>query len=247
MEPGNEAMPVHSGDHYPVGARSDMDASMIHLIKEEQNTILPAPYFYVVHDYESSELLYVSPAVEELYGISRDSIMDGNQHLFFEIAFEDEKPTIKEFAKSIWDKHYNRGSGYLSGRVFTIEYHVKTLKGDNLHIMHQNEVYTYTETDLPKKVVARFVDLSWLIGKKEARFVKLYSYDRRTNKIEHYKEKRISQNYKPGLTYRECEIQRLINKGCTSREIAGRLKISVETVKTHRRNIKAKRSYDHSQ
>jgi DNA-binding NarL/FixJ family response regulator len=42
------------------------------------------------------------------------------------------------------------------------------------------------------------------------------------------------------LTAREKEIIKLLTDGCTNKEIAKRLKISVRTVETHRKNIMSK-------
>jgi DNA-binding NarL/FixJ family response regulator len=41
----------------------------------------------------------------------------------------------------------------------------------------------------------------------------------------------------PGLTERECEVLRQVSLGYSSREIAGKLSMSVQTVNTHVRNI----------
>jgi len=42
------------------------------------------------------------------------------------------------------------------------------------------------------------------------------------------------------LTIREKEIIKLLSDGCTNKEIAKKLKISVRTVETHRKNIMSK-------
>jgi DNA-binding NarL/FixJ family response regulator len=44
------------------------------------------------------------------------------------------------------------------------------------------------------------------------------------------------------LTAREKEVLHLLTDGCTNKEIAKRLKISVRTVETHRKNIMQKLS-----
>jgi DNA-binding CsgD family transcriptional regulator len=42
---------------------------------------------------------------------------------------------------------------------------------------------------------------------------------------------------RPGLSERECEVLRQVSLGYTSREIAARFSLSVQTVNTHVRNI----------
>lgn len=243
MKVDYDIMRYYSRNLYASELPGERNVSLKQLIKNEQNTILPVPYFFVFYDHELSELLYTSPYVEKLYGISRQTIYEGNQHLLFEITLEDEKAAVIEFVKSIWDEHYQCGKKYVSDRVFTAEYRVETLKGDILHMMHQNEVLTFTASELPKTVIARFVDMSWLFGEEKERVVKLYVYNRQTNKIEQYAEKKISGSPAIHLTPREEEVLELINYGFTSNQIAEELDISVETVKTHRKNIKAKQMH----
>jgi DNA-binding CsgD family transcriptional regulator len=46
------------------------------------------------------------------------------------------------------------------------------------------------------------------------------------------------------LTDRQLEVFRLIGDGCSARQIAARLQISIHTVETHRDNIKRKLNVD---
>ena len=48
---------------------------------------------------------------------------------------------------------------------------------------------------------------------------------------------RIQGKKDPGLTEREKEVLRALSEGLTSNEIAGKLFISLNTVKTHRRHL----------
>lgn len=242
MKANYDILDHYSHNFYPSELPPQRNISLEQLIKSEQNTILPAHYFYVFYDHEHSKLLYVSPNVEALYGISQRTICDGNEHLLLDIALEEEKPAIVKFIKKIWDEHYLLGKKYVSDRVFTAEYRVKTLTGYILHIMHQNEVITYTKEELPKVVIERFVDMSWLFGEEKERLVKWYVYNRKTNEVEHYFEEKVFEKPAIQLTPREKEMQGLINRGFTSNQIAKKLDISIETVKTHRKNIKAKQT-----
>lgn len=216
------------------------DTTLGQFIENEQNTILSFPYFFVLHDHEHSELRYISPNIEKLFGISRQTFNKGNEYLLFEMTLEDEKPVVKKFFKNIWDVHFYRGEKYLNDRVFIVEYHVQRPNGDILHIMHQNEVLSFTEENLPKIAITRFVDMSWLFGDWKNRTVKFYMYNRQTNNIERYTDKKVAKYPVVKLTPREEKVQHLINYGFTSKQIARKLHISVETVKTHRKNINSK-------
>ncbi|MDZ7715326.1 MAG: helix-turn-helix transcriptional regulator [Balneolaceae bacterium] len=227
---------------HPSGLLHEEGISLAQLIENERNSILPSPYFFVFYDYQLSETLYVSSSVEHLYGINKHVIYGGEEHLLVEIILRDEQPAVKSFVTEVWDDHYHRGEIYLTDRVFTVEYRVQRSNGDILHIMHQNEVLSFTKKNLPKITIARFLDMSWLFGDEKERIVKFYMYNRQTNKIEYFAEKLVFKHAPPRLTSREDQVQHLINHGFTSNQIAGKLDISVETVKTHRKNIKAKKA-----
>lgn len=230
--------PARNSSHS--GLLHTRDTTLAQFIENEQNTILPFPYFFVLHDYEHSELRYISPNIEKLYGISGQTIYKSNEHLLFEMTLEDEKPAVKKFLKNVWNVHFYRGEKYLSDRVFIVEYHVQRSNRDILHIMHQNEVLSFTEDNHPKIAIARFVDMSWLFEDGKDRIVKSYMYNRRKNKIERYTDKKVAEHPVIKLTPREEKVQQLINYGFTSKQIARKLRISVETVKTHRKNINSK-------
>jgi DNA-binding NarL/FixJ family response regulator len=48
------------------------------------------------------------------------------------------------------------------------------------------------------------------------------------------------------LTDRELEVFQLIGRGCTTREIAGRLSLSIKTIESHREHIKQKLGLDNA-
>ena len=50
----------------------------------------------------------------------------------------------------------------------------------------------------------------------------------------------MERNFGTPLTARELDVIRLILSGCSNKEVAGKLAISAETVKVHRRHIYAK-------
>ena len=216
------------------------DTTLAQFIENEQNTILPFPHFFFLYDCEHSELLYISPHIEKLYGISRQIINKGNEHLLFEMILEDEKSAVIKYLKNIWNAYYYREEKYLSDRVFIVEYRVQRSNRDILHIMHQNEVLSFTEDNHPKIAIARFVDMSWLFEDGKDRTVKFYMYNRQANNIERYTDKKVAKYPVVKLTPREEKVQQLIDYGFTSKQIAGKLDISIETVKTHRKNINAK-------
>ncbi|MDZ7757157.1 LuxR C-terminal-related transcriptional regulator [Rhodohalobacter sp.] len=242
MKAHNDIEWYRKRDFYSSELAHKDDIALPRLIENEQKTILPSPYFFIFYDYEFSELLYVSPYVEKLYGISKQDILKGNEHLLFELTLEDEKPAVVKFLKDILESHFHHGEKYLSDLIFTVEYRLKRSSGDILHIMHQHEVLNFTDNGLPKLVIGRFINMSWLFGDMNERIVKFYIYSRQTNKIEYYSEKLVFKDIATMLTAREKEVQHLINHGFTSNQIAGKLEISVETVKTHRKNIKAKQA-----
>lgn len=224
---------------YKSSQRRNEDVQLKELIREEHCVMMPAPYFFAFYDFELSKLLYVSPEVDKIYGIDNNTALtkeDGT----FELILEDERPFVAKQTINILENFFQIGKSAFANRLFIHEYRVRTLFGTILHIMHQNEILTYNKDGLPKIEVARFVDMSWLLGEEKERIVKTYIYNRKTNEIDEYWEDKIFEKPAVKLTPREKEIQELVDHGLTSLEIAKKLELSVETVKTHRKNIKAK-------
>ncbi|MDR8391981.1 helix-turn-helix transcriptional regulator [Aliifodinibius sp. S!AR15-10] len=228
---------------FPPDRTSQIDVSLDELIKIEKRTLLPAPYFFVFFDFECSDLLYSSPEVKKILGLERD-VVTKSQESIFELILEDEKPAVVDQSLIILNNFFSKGRKEFNNRVFIQEYRVQTLWGDVINILHQNEVVAFSENDFPKILKARFIDMSWLCKEKMDRVVKLYVYNKKINDIEFYWEQKVDTKSCLQLTPRENEIQEYINHGFTSDQIASELNISVETVKTHRKNIKAKRFDD---
>lgn len=72
---------------------------------------------------------------------------------------------------------------------------------------------------------------------------KSYLYNCRTGNVTNYS---VSNSLSEVLTFREIEILRMMKNGYLSKEISGKLFISINTVNTHRQNIFRKLNVDNS-
>jgi len=243
LKSGFEIMKNQWRNHFSSVLPRDEKAPLKTYIESEEKAVMPAPYFYAFYDFECSEILFVSTEVQDIVGIDRHTART-RQDSLFNLILPDEKPYVAKHSMKIVNDFFRLGREAFENRLYVHEYRVKSKTGNILHILHQNEILTYNADNLPKLEIARFIDMSWLFTENSKRIVRSYIYNWENNEIEHSWESIVHETKSPKLSPREQEVLVLINQGYTSKQIAASLDISVETVKTHRRNINAKLSND---
>jgi DNA-binding CsgD family transcriptional regulator len=129
-----------------------------------------------------------------------------------------------------------------SSIFLNLEYNIKTKTGEKKRIINQ---YTpvYTEEDgYPKINVGRMIDITHM--KKDGAPLLYIIID---NKLIYVKQGDPGEMIKSDniiFTNKEIEILKLISEGYSIKQIAHRLKISIATLYTHRKNIKNKSNMD---
>lgn len=213
--------------------------SLKNLISVEDQTLIPFPYCYTFYDMKASSLMYVSPNFKKIYALSPKEIYEG-EHLPFEHVHIDEKTAVVQYIQRQWNTFSGSKRKSIKGRIACIENRICSRDGLVKHILHQNEVVGYTSEDKPRIVLSRFIDTSPLHRAADNRYVSYFVYNRETNEIEDQHKTLISASQSPRLTESEQKIQEMIEQGLTSKDIALKLDISVQTVRTHRKNIRSK-------
>ena len=125
-----------------------------------------------------------------------------------------------------------------------LRYEIRNLRNRSLDIIHQCEVLSI-ESGTPRLIISRYIDASWLKKPGEETSIQFFIYDRFSNQITHYSEKVLANRTSQALTARELQIDTLVGKGFTSKEIAAELKLAVTTVQTNRKNINSKKQHSH--
>ena len=110
------------------------------------------------------------------------------------------------------------------------EMRVRNLRGEYIRIIEQEQVI---ETDKSGNIwlMLSVIDVD---ASHESEIVKSHLYNFKTGEQIFID---LSDTLNEPLTNRELEVLRLMKQGSLSKEIANTLKVSINTVNTHRRNI----------
>lgn len=116
--------------------------------------------------------------------------------------------------------------------LMTIKYRRRKKDGSYIAVLSQASIYERFENGSPSKSVARLTDISFT---NTSNFISWSFEANNLNKIEF--RKKINEAYFGFFTSREIDIISEIKNKLANKLIAEKLKISIHTVATHRKNI----------
>lgn len=209
------------------------------LVTLEEQALIPFPYCYTFFDFASDTMLFVSRGFETIYGLSPEEIYEATQ-LPFEQVHPEDKPAVIKYVQRQWSTFTGPEKMDIRNRIICIENRICSRGGITKHILHQNEVVGFTEEGKPRIVLSRFIETNTIHKAKDDRYVSYFVYNRETNAIEDQHKTLIDPQPDVPLTESEQRIQTMLQKGLTSKEMADKLEVSVQTVRTHRKNIRSK-------
>lgn len=225
-------------DYYPE-KESSINLSIEDLVSLEEQTLIPYPYCYTFFDLKTDTMLFVSNTFNNIYGLSPEEIYEAAQ-LPFEHVHPEDKPAVIKYVQRQWSTFTGPKKKDIRNRIICIENRICSRSGITRHILHQNEVVGFNSDGRPRIVLSRFIDTNTLHQATDNRYVSYFVYNRVTNKIEDEHKTLVDPQPELSLTESEQRIQKMIQQGMTSKEMADELEVSVQTVRTHRKNIRFK-------
>ena len=179
----------------------------------------------------------INSDIEKLTGIPKSDIIgkDG-AYLFAEIVPEESIEALSELIQQsyvICRQHHKSKS-----MVINIDFNIKTRDNKFKRILSQYRPVVFSETGYPLQTSGYWTDITHI--KKDGLPVMFAVID---NKIEHIQYANPEYVIKsPNIIYtsKEIEIIKMTSDGYRIKEIADKMKISISTVYTHRKNIKMK-------
>ena len=225
-------------DYYPEKEPAK-NLSIEDLVSLEEQALLPFPYCYTFFDFKTDTMLFASQSFGNIYGFSADEIYEAPQ-LPFEHVHPEDKPAVVQYVQRQWSTFTGPEKKDIRNRIICIENRIRSRNGITKHILHQNEVVGFNSDGRPRIVLSRFIDTNTLHRAKDNRHVTYFVYNRESNEIEDQHKTLIEAQQPIELTNSEQKVQALVQKGLTSNDIAEKLEISVQTVRTHRKNILSK-------
>ena len=181
-------------------------------------------------DCYTKKFVFVSDNIPELYGLdSHRLFIDGHQPVI-EVVHPDDI----YYGLLVRKKIYSILSSFSNEEKMDYkaihEMRVRNLRGEYIRIIEQEQVI---ESDKSGNIwlMLSVIDVD---ASHESEIVKSHLYNFKTGEQIFID---LSDTLNEPLTNRELEVLRLMKQGSLSKEIANTLKVSINTVNTHRRNI----------
>ena len=198
-------------------------------LEQQLTTVLLTNQFAYVYDLPSQSLAFVSAGVEQLLG-ERPMPDDLTLDWFAARLHPDDAPAVAQAQALV--SHYlrERAHAALPNFLFSLDYRLRRANGYYRRVLH--ECLLLEREPGPgaiRRTLALFTDLS---HHKLTHEVRCY-----VNQPDFAAFAARQQPVTPLLTARERQILVLVLQGLTSRQVAYRLQLRENTVKTHRRNL----------
>lgn len=207
---------------------------------------------FYLSSYQLQEMLFVSESFTELLGYRPEKLQKGGVNLTWWLSIihpDDREPMFNK----VFQHYFLKSAKLRLKKPFVIEYRVKNIWGDYRWISETKLVVSLTSENKYDLTLGRFEDITELKKEKELALKKLILEDGQTNQMLKYGLPIINPAPNPespfltddstqpeGIvmpTKRELEILQLIGEGYSTKQIADKLFISINTVETHRRHL----------
>lgn len=201
----------------------------------------PGPSFQYVFDFPNKNFLYVSPGAKNLFGINPATFLP--QEFVDRIHPDDisHYVYIQELVAHFLFEHIDKNE--IPKYKVSFQFRIKDAKENYRLFLHQAIALSVDENYNLSTVFVNhsIIDHITKINNKTVSFLHLnggesYYGIHSLEDLEHVQSKLAISN-------REIEILKLISEGFSSKDIANYLYISLDTVRTHRRNILNKTNF----
>ena len=203
-----------------------------------------APMFYVV-DYCQRRYLYIDPSAKLVLGYEPDYLQEAGPLFFvdlwnkndYEVYNEKILPETLRFLKGLTPEESVDYS-------FSCNYRIRTVKGNYVTLLQRSTYFIAPEERTPIAAVGFAVDITHF--KEDTRM--LFTIEKVNRNFSTLAAEPVFKAvYSPDktsnqLSRRELEVLQLIYEGYSSKEIAAKLYLSLNTVNNHRKNMLEKTS-----
>ena len=231
-------------EHQQVWGQQEVEASKEKIMDSFTTMFAPGPYYYYIFNFTNSEFDYVYHTANELLPI------DDNQHTFeamTKLIHPEDVPHMMNCEYMLGDFFTNKIEPHqICDYKISYLYRMKTRKGYHL-TLHQARVLTQDESGGVSKVFVLHSSIQHLV---EANNYKISFFGLKGLPsylgVPVQKRYSLTDTIQHPFSNRELEVIRLLADGQSNKMIATLLKISLETVRTHRKNILEKSNCDNS-
>lgn len=188
--------------------------------------------YYFTYNYQTLEFEMMDSAIESVLGYPREAIT--MEHVLDKIH-PDDKAFFLSFENRIVEFFLNLPVENILKYKARYDLRIMNGEGNYIRLLHQSMIISHDHTGRMSRVFCVHTDISYLNknGKPVLSFVGM---DGEPSFVDCGPDLML-KNVKKVLTKRERQILLLLLEGKISKEIAGILHISKQTVDTHRRNM----------
>ena len=216
----------------------DVDYSGINSLASAFVSRIPqfASNCYITFNMETRRLVNTSNSVEDFFGIGAMEIFN-NPLKILEVIYPDQRRELLHYINQTELSLYSQA--HVKSIVFNIRFQMK--KPTLRHVLLQ--VYPLLSDEKPKFILGLFSDInSYTSASFQSPLLQYFILDKEKNRLLHFEESELlNEKTKSNLTKTEEVVMNHINTGLKNLEIAKVMSVSVETIRTHRRNIRRKK------
>jgi DNA-binding CsgD family transcriptional regulator len=196
------------------------------------------PFYFYIIDFADMEIKYMSPLVKQIHGLDPETTTF--QDILDQIH-PDDVDFVSRAEKVNWDFYYNQiGPERYQNYKMSYCLRFRTTDGSYQLFNHQSMMLSIDEEGRMSKALNIHTNISHLTTENNYKISAIGMFGAPS-----YLNLDVTGTALPAptsslFTKRETEIIRLLSDGFTSEEIANKLFISLDTVKTHRKHIMRK-------
>lgn len=204
-----------------------------------ENAFLIGRNFTVVMDYSKLSYLQLQGAFEKILGYAPQQVLDGGVEFLYTILHPEDREKVAALSVYFHDFVHSQPVEKRKMIKTNLNFRMKAANGYYVRLLEQVIVIDLDANGLIAYTLKHFTDISHLPYTDD---VTLSFVDESAtgDQLPYTVVVERSQAKSPKrqvFTLRELEILGLIAKGITSKEIADRLYLSLDTVKNHRKNM----------
>lgn len=210
--------------------------AMSHLLLE--SVAGSAPVFFYIFNLSSEQLTYASPYAQQLFGSSPDLLLSNGIQPLEDICYDDDLQSTIEARAKFRDSVSSMKPDQRKKIRCTISYRITRKCGRVIAVQEQLVIMETDSQGSPLLMLGTICEVPAMKSSFEfASFISVL--DQQKGWVRKLGDDDACMC---NLSKRELEILKLLAKGKSSKIIAGELKISINTVNNHRKNMLLKAS-----
>ena len=205
-------------------------------IPENKNTEISSGYS-CVFNWASMCYEFISESIKSILGYDRSLFFEKGFNFSISIIHPADMQKLREIHTVIFSYYYNTPPRQRTGLRFSYNFRVKTAHSSYIYLLRQSTFASLTDDGKP---TLEYINSTDITGFRYNEHITLTVHRLSEAGIYVLCYEQDFSDIHPALSEREKQVFKLVKQGFTTKEIAEKLYLSIETVKSHRKNIIAK-------